>query len=87
MASMWYAYRLGCLPNLSRPKNVNELWISINLKARKNTKARALRIQCATKESMDFLEKNSIIPVLVRGGKNYQWEGYIDRECIDNIVI
>lgn len=42
---------------------------------------------CATKESMDFLEKNSIIPVLVRGGKNYQWEGYIDRECIDNIVI
>lgn len=49
MASMWYAYRLGALPNLRRPKSVNELWISINLKARKNTKDRALRIQCADK--------------------------------------
>lgn len=42
---------------------------------------------CATKESLDFLKSEGIIPVLVRGGKNYQWEGYIDRECIDNKVI
>ena len=42
---------------------------------------------CATKESLDFLKDERIIPVLVRGGRNYQWEGYIDRECIDNKVI
>lgn len=49
MAAMWYAYRIGELPNLIHPKNVNELWISLNLKARKKSKPRALRIQCADK--------------------------------------
>lgn len=42
---------------------------------------------CATNESLDFLKNEGIISVLVKGGKNYQWEGYIDRECIDNKVI
>lgn len=41
----------------------------------------------ATKESLIFLKNNRFIPVLVRGGKNYQWDGYIDRECIDNTIL
>lgn len=49
MATFWYAYRAGKLPNLLHPKNVNELWMSINLKAMKNPKDRALRIKCADK--------------------------------------
>ena len=49
MATFWYAYRVGKLPNLLHPKNVNELWMSINLKAIKNPKDRALRIKCADK--------------------------------------
>ena len=49
MASMWYAYNTGELPNLRHPQNVNELWMSINLRAMKDAKARALRIQCADK--------------------------------------
>ena len=49
MAIFWYAYRVGKLPNLLRPKNVNELWMSINLKSMKNPKDRALRIKCADK--------------------------------------
>lgn len=49
MATFWYAYRVGKLPNLLQPKNVNELWMSINLKAMKNPKDRVLRIKCADK--------------------------------------
>ena len=49
MATFWYAYREGKLPNFLQPKNVNELWMSINLKAMKNPKDRALRIKCADK--------------------------------------
>lgn len=41
----------------------------------------------ATKESMDFLMNSDIVPVLVSGGKNYQWKGSINRDCIDNKVI
>lgn len=49
MATSWYAYRVGKLPNLLHPKNVNELWMAINLKAKKIPKDRALRIKCADK--------------------------------------
>ena len=49
MTSMWYAYVKGELPNLRHPKNLNELWMSINMRAMKDPKARALRIQCADK--------------------------------------
>ena len=49
MASMWHGYVLGELPNLLHPKTVNELWMSINLRAMKDPTARALRIQCADK--------------------------------------
>ena len=49
MATFWYAYRVGKLPNLLHPKNVNELWMSINLKAMKNPQEKALRITCADK--------------------------------------
>ena len=49
MATFWYAYRVGKLPNLLHPKNVNELWMSINLKAMKNPQERELRIKCADK--------------------------------------
>ena len=49
MATFWYAYRVGKLPNLLLPKNVNELWMSINLKAMKNPHEKALRITCADK--------------------------------------
>lgn len=38
----------------------------------------------ATKESMTYLHRNDIIPVVVHGGRNYNWTGSIDRECIDN---
>lgn len=38
----------------------------------------------ATKESMTYLHRNNIIPVVVHGGRNYNWTGAIDRECIDN---
>jgi peptidoglycan/xylan/chitin deacetylase (PgdA/CDA1 family) len=40
-----------------------------------------------TKDSMAYLLHNGIIPVVVRGGKNYSWSGFVDRECIDNIEI
>lgn len=49
MAAMWYGYALGKLPNLRHPKNVNELWMSINLKAMKDPIGRELRIRCADK--------------------------------------
>ena len=49
MATFWYAYRVGKLPNLLHPKNANELWMSINLKAMKNPTDSALRIKCADK--------------------------------------
>lgn len=49
MASMWYAINEGRLPHLCHPKEFNELIMSINLKARKDKKARELRIQCADK--------------------------------------
>lgn len=38
----------------------------------------------ATKESLIYLKKQDIIPIVVRGGRNYIWEGSVDRECIDN---
>ena len=41
----------------------------------------------STVESLKFLRNNKIIPLLVKGGKNYQWGGYIDRECIDHLKI
>lgn len=41
----------------------------------------------ATKESLSFLKDEGVVPVLVNGGENYQWEGYVDREGIDNKVI
>lgn len=49
IASMWYAYLTGKLPNLRHPNNVNELWIALNLKARKNKNERDLRIRCTDK--------------------------------------
>lgn len=49
MATFWYAYNMGNLPHLRCPKNVNELWMSINLNAMIDPKERALRIQCADK--------------------------------------
>lgn len=49
MASMWYAYRHGTLPNFSHPHIVDELWISINLKAMHGPKGRELQIRCADK--------------------------------------
>lgn len=38
----------------------------------------------STDDSMIYLHQNHIIPVVVHGGKNYKWIGYIDRESIDN---
>lgn len=49
MAALWYAYNMDRLPNFKHPKEVNELWMAINLWAMKNPKARALRIRCADK--------------------------------------
>ncbi len=39
----------------------------------------------STPESLVYLHKNRIIPLLVDGMKNYQWCGYIGRESIDNM--
>lgn len=49
MTSMWYAYVKGELPNLRHPKTLDELWMSINMRAMKDPMARSLRIQCADK--------------------------------------
>ena len=49
MASLWYAFHEGRLPNLRHPKNFSELMMSINLKAMKDPLARSLRIRCADK--------------------------------------
>ncbi len=49
MASLWYAINMGELPNLRHPRNVDELWMAINLWAMKDPKARELRIRCANK--------------------------------------
>ena len=38
----------------------------------------------STAESLSYLRQNEIIPVVVRGGENYTWNGIIDRKCIDN---
>ena len=37
-----------------------------------------------TLSSITFLQENGIVPVLVDGGENCIWEGYISRDCIDN---
>lgn len=38
----------------------------------------------ATEQSLSYLLKNSIIPVLVDNQTNYKWSSCIHRECIDN---
>lgn len=40
-----------------------------------------------TKESMKYLHSKGITPVLVNGEGNYEWDGYIDRECMDNKIL
>lgn len=65
MASMWYAYVLGELPNLRHPKNLNELWMSINLRAMKDPKMRALWIQCADKYAVrEYITKKGYVDIL-----------------------
>jgi len=49
IASMWYAYNRGKLPNFRYPKTVEELWMSINLRSMKDKCARDMRIRCADK--------------------------------------
>ena len=49
IASMWYAYNRGKLPNFRHPKTVEELWMSINLRSMKDKCARDMRIRCADK--------------------------------------
>lgn len=41
----------------------------------------------STKDSLAYLHKQGIIPVVVKGSSNYTWGGSIDRECIDNVDI
>lgn len=38
----------------------------------------------STTESLSYLHRIGVIPIVVRGGMNYSWSGTIDRECIDN---
>lgn len=49
MAALWYAYNMDRLPNFKHPRDVNELWMSINLWTMNDPKARAIRIRCADK--------------------------------------
>lgn len=65
MASMWYAYNIGELPNFRHPRNLNELWMSINLRARKNREARDLRIRCADKFAVrQYVEEKGFEDIL-----------------------
>ncbi len=65
MASMWYAVSIGELPNLRKPRSVNELWISINLKAMKDKIGRALRIQCADKYAVrQYITDKGLVDIL-----------------------
>lgn len=41
----------------------------------------------STAKSLSYLQREDIIPVVVRGGMNYTWNGIIDRECIDNMKL
>lgn len=41
----------------------------------------------ATNESIAYIQNQGIIPVLINGGVNYKWVGFVDRECIDNIKL
>ena len=41
----------------------------------------------ATRKSIVYLTMHDIIPIVLRGGGNYVWNGMIDRECIDNKII
>ncbi len=40
-----------------------------------------------TMDSVKILRKYNLCPVLVDGGKNYRYDGYIHRECIDGLNI
>lgn len=65
MAALWYAYSMGKLPNFKHPKETNELWISINLRAMKDPMARALRIQCADKYAVrEYVDKKGFADIL-----------------------
>lgn len=65
MASMWYAINMGELPNLYRPKNVNELWMSLNLRAMKDPVGRHLRILCADKYAVrEYLKQKGFGDIL-----------------------
>jgi len=41
----------------------------------------------STDASVQYLQKQGIVPVVVDGCKNYVWTGYIHRECIDNVQL
>lgn len=40
-----------------------------------------------TVDSLRYMWKNGIVPVVLNGEGNYQYDGYIDRESIDNTVL
>lgn len=40
-----------------------------------------------TIESLQYMRENGIIPLVLNGGVNYTYQWYLDRECIDNIII
>ena len=61
MASLWYAIHEGKLPHLRHPKNFSELMMSLNLKARNDATARALRIRCADKYAVrDYVKEKGL---------------------------
>ena len=65
MAALWYAYNMDALPNFKHPKETNELWMSINLRARKDPKARALRIRCADKYAVrEYVKEKGFADIL-----------------------
>ncbi len=65
MAALWYAYNMDELPHFAHPRETNELWMSINLRARKDPKARALRIRCADKYAVrEYVKEKGFADIL-----------------------
>ena len=65
MAALWYAYNMDKWPDFKRPRDVNELWMAINLRAMHDSKARALRIRCADKYAVrQYIEEKGFGDIL-----------------------
>ncbi len=85
VTSLWYAINEGSLPNLRHPRNFNELLMAINLKARKNSCDRNLRIRCADKYAVrEYVEEKGFGDILNECYGVYDSFDEIDFEALPN---